>query len=503
MTVKAKRQVLRFLPAGSKRSAAYFFMFVLILSGCRQDNPGETTGPDKRALDEGHPFLSYVTNVHPVYRYDLEKTIQGDGYRAFVIRMVSQQWLTEDVVDETIWWHWLTIVVPDDVDHGTGLLWIGGGSKNSALPSSVNPIVLEAALATRSVTAEVHNVPFQPLGFAKDHRERLTEDALIAYGWRKFMEGGAHDEDAVWLSRLPMTTVAVRAMDTITDFLSTENDLTVDRYVVAGGSKRGWTTWTAAIFDDRVVAIAPAVIDLLNLIPSFEHHWQALGEWSPAIKDYVNEGIMDWKDTPEYRRLLEIVDPYSYLDYLDMPKFLINASGDEFFLPDSWQFYWDDLKGEKHIRYVPNTGHSLSETDAGLSLIAFYHQILNYHARPGFRWDIDDNGIHVAFDPALSPDRMRLWEVHNKEDRDFRIYVTGPEWTYTDIPIPDDGLLTIPIEAPENGFKAWFVEAEYDVGAAYPFKVTSGVVVRPDVYPYPPYEAVPPKGVASPDRSGL
>jgi PhoPQ-activated pathogenicity-related protein len=41
------------------------------------------------------------------------------------------------------------------------------------------------------------------------------EDELIAFGWRKFLEGGAKDEDAVWLARLPMTKAVVRAMDAV------------------------------------------------------------------------------------------------------------------------------------------------------------------------------------------------------------------------------------------------------------------------------------------------
>ena len=59
------------------------------------------------------------------------------------------------------------------------------------------------------------------------------------------------------------------------------------KFVVSGASKRGWTTWTTAAVDKRVVAIIPIVIDLLNVEPSFEHHWQAYGFWAPAIKDYV------------------------------------------------------------------------------------------------------------------------------------------------------------------------------------------------------------------------
>jgi len=43
-----------------------------------------------------------------------------------------------------------------------------------------------------------------------------------------------------------------------------------------------------------------------------------------------------------------------------MPKYLVNSTGDQFFAPDSSQFYFDDLLGQNYLRYVPNTGHSLN-----------------------------------------------------------------------------------------------------------------------------------------------
>jgi PhoPQ-activated pathogenicity-related protein len=51
-------------------------------------------------------------------------------------------------------------------------------------------------------------------------------------------------------------------MDTITAVMATpEADPSGEKFVVSGGSKRGWTTWTAAAVDKRVVAIVPASID--------------------------------------------------------------------------------------------------------------------------------------------------------------------------------------------------------------------------------------------------
>ena len=101
---------------------------------------------------------------------------------------------------------------------------------------------------------------------------------------------------------------------------------------------------------------------------------------------------MDWAGTPRYRELMKEVEPYSYRDRLTMPKFLINAAGDQFFLPDSSQFYFDDLHGEKYLRYVPNTDHSLKNSDARESLIAFYDAFLRNQARPKFSWKFEKDG---------------------------------------------------------------------------------------------------------------
>ncbi|MCC5940206.1 MAG: PhoPQ-activated pathogenicity-related family protein [Balneolaceae bacterium] len=444
---------------------------------------------------EIHPFEAYLAEVDPAFEYELANTIEGEDYTAYVIRMVSQEWLTDKLVNETKWWHWLTIVVPDEVEHETGFLWIGGGTNYSELPESVDPMILNTARSTNSITADLHNVPFQPISFLDDDRlEQRYEDDLIAYGWRKFLEGGAQDEDAEWLARLPMTTAAVRAMDTITDFIYKEYAHVVENYVVGGASKRGWTTWTTAVFDERVVAIVPVVIDLLNVVPSFQHHWQSLGEWSPAIEEYENEIIMDWIYSEEFIRMLELTDPYSYLDRLTMPKYIINAASDEFFLPDSWQFYWNDLQGDKYLRYVPNTGHSMRDTDTAESVAAFHSYVINREELPQFEWSTTATGFEIQLDPDNLPDELLLWNAHNPDARDFRLYVIDRIWISQELEISEDGNVLIELEVPTSGFTAWFVEATFNSDLQNSFKQTTGVLVTPDEYPFEPFSPQNPLG---------
>jgi len=59
---------------------------------------------------------------------------------------------------------------------------------------------------------------------------------------------------------------------------------------------------------------------------------------------------------------MRIVEPLEYRDRLTMPKLIVNASGDQFFLPDSSRFYFDRLPGVKYLRCVPNADHSLKNS---------------------------------------------------------------------------------------------------------------------------------------------
>ena len=440
------------------------------------------------ALDE------YVYAPDPAFKYEIVDTLPGEGFSTYVVRMVSQTWLTTAEVNHPEWWHWLSIIVPDGSTSETAMLMIGGGSYRTKQPAENNDMFAQAALAAKSPFAYLHNVPNQPLEFVSDTFGPRSEDEIISYGWRKFLEGGAKEADNIWLARFPMTKAAVRALDVMTEVTKAVGVQEVNKFVVAGGSKRGWTTWTTGAVDKRVVAIAPIVIDMLNVVPSFEHHWRAYGRWAPAVEDYEREGIMEWQGSEEYAKLLALTEPYSYRERLTIPKLIINASGDQFFLPDSWQFYWKDLKGEKHLKYVPNGDHSLDGTDAFESLISFFQHIAMDKTRPDFDWKVENGKILVHVKPGTEPPKIKLWKAHNPDGRDFRVETIGKTWTSEDVTFREDGNYELAVESPEEGFTAFFAELTYEDDGVLPIKMTTGIVVTPDSYPYEPFQADPPRG---------
>ena len=434
----------------------------------------------------------YVAAPDADFRFRLVRDSVSANQTTYVLEMTSQRWLTPSEVDRPEWRHWLVIVAPHRVASSTALLFLGGGDNGSAAPGAADKQLLALATAAQVVAAELRMVPNQPLAFAGDGAVR-SEDSLIAFAWDKFLRTG----EERWLPRLPMTKAAVRAMDAVTSFLANEapRRVAVDRFVVAGGSKRGWTTWTTAAVDRRVVAIAPLVIDLLNLEPSMIHHWRAYGFWAPAIADYERMGIMNWIGTARFRELLRAVEPYEYRDRFTMPKLILNAAGDQFFLPDSSRFYFDALPGERHLRYIPNADHSLRDSDAVETLAAFVSSVASGRARPEYSWKLPPEG-GIVVRPRTAPAEVKLWQATNPDARDFRLETIGKAYAASPVRPDPDGAYRAKRPPPAHGWSAYVLELTFPSGGPYPFKFTTPVRVTPDRLPFPPPKAPRPPGGA-------
>ena len=430
--------------------------------------------PQKTALD------AYISRPDFSYEWKIVSESTTDGMKLVVVDMISQTWRTLDEVNRTKWRHWIRMAIPDELRSNTGFLMIGGGSnREGEKPDGPRDRIVRIARHTGTVVAELGMVPNQPLIFHGDGQRRV-EDDLIGYTWDQYLQTG----DPTWAARNPMVKSAVRAMDTVTALMASESggQRVVDRFVVAGGSKRGWTTWLTGL-DPRVAAIIPIVIDVVNTEPSMKHHFAAYGFWAPSVGNYVQHRIMERMDHPRLRELYRLVDPWYYRHRLQLPKFIVNASGDQFFLPDSSQFYFDGLQGEKHLRYVPNADHGLNGSDAVESITAFYALILAGKERPKLAWTNEDDGsIRVTTQDA--PDEVLLWQATNPEARDFRKETLGPKYESTVLTDQGGGVYVGHVNPPDRGWTAYYIEMKFDVGLGIPLKLSTGVRVTPDVLPY-------------------
>jgi PhoPQ-activated pathogenicity-related protein len=432
--------------------------------------------PPKAA--ESTPLDEYVRSPDATYRWEVVSTVAGNPAKTTVIRLTSQAWRGEGDVDRRMWEHWLVVVRPENLKTNKALLVVSGGSNDRGTPDGANDVVKRIAEATGSIVAELKMVPNQPLVFHGDGQPR-KEDDLIGYGWNQFLETG----DPTWLPRLPMVKSVVRAMDCLQEW-SEQEGARIEKFVVTGASKRGWTTWVTAAADDRVEAIIPIVIDVLNVEETMKHHAAVYGFWATAVGNYYQHNILQRPRHPRMRELYSIEDPYSYLDRLTMPKYIVNGSGDQFFCPDSSQFYYDDLPGEKHLRYVPNTDHGVdSSIDAVTSIVAFYQMIIANRPRPQVSWTYEKDGaIRVRSD--VQPRLVTLWQATNPEARDFRVSSIGKAYAATELMPEADGSWLARVKTPDQGWTAAFVQLAFDSGGAFPFKVSTAVRVLPETRPY-------------------
>lgn len=466
------------------RYVVSLFSLGILISACVSWSEGRANLPNV-PISEQTPLDRYIAKSDPEFAWSVLKTIPGEKATTFILEVTSQKWRSEKEVTQPIWRHTMSVVVPQGANSAdTAFLYIGGGSSKDGMPMEPSQRATEIALATQTVAAELNLVPNQPLFFTDSLEQARYEDDIIAYSRVKYMDTG----DETWPVRLAMVKSAIRAMDAIQEFAATPEagELKVEKFVVAGASKRGWTTWLTGVEDTRVVAIIPIVIDALNSQEITKHHYEAYGFFSRALEDYVKHGIFPHRiGTPAYDKALAIEDPKNYFgrERLKIPKYIVNSAGDEFFLPDNSQFYWGPMPEPKRLRYVPNTKHSLAGSDARESIETFYQTILKGEKLPSYSWTKQPDGSLVVSSPD-KPREVNLWQATNPGARDFRLDVIGKAYRMTKLQSQPDGTWIGKVDAPAKGYSAFFVELVFESGERYPYKFTTEVSVVPDILPY-------------------
>jgi len=374
----------------------------------------------------------------------LRGSSRGTNWSAALLDMTSQQWLADEVTPSS-WNHSLVIISPDNAHAGWCLVYValgfyGSSGASSAVTASDPDVVAAAdiAVAAGIPVAVLFNVPAELLTFKHASSAPMMEDATLSHSWALFTSQpfGPWKPDPQLLAELPMTKAVVRALDTIGSFaLATDlPGFTAPlKFAVFGTSKRGHLCWHVASVDSRVQAIIP-VAKALNMDGFSVLTQKQLGGIPKIALDYAKTGLLGpLLDTPQGRWFVNITDAYSYIDrFAGLPKLMIHAGNDEFFVPDHTRVWWPAVPQPKWHLMIPNSGHIAGGQQMQMlvdPVSAFLSGLV--HGQDPSRgrmltWDIRPTGVLTAkLDKhSLPPSAVHLWEAStcNAHRRDFRLH---------------------------------------------------------------------------------
>ena len=431
--------------AHSKRWQGVFAALIVLASGvCARADQSAPTSSDALAAYIARPDSSYGWHVRS------SGAIGGTRYVELI--MSSQTWR------DTLWRHQLYIIVPANLDPNSrqALLYISGGRWKPELENDATPGKLpngtdrfiKLTQELRTPVAVLRHVPFQPLF------DGLTEDRIIALTFDRYLETGDND----WPLLLPMVKTVVRAMDTIQTFAAQEWGVHIDSFTVAGASKRGWTTWLTGAVDARATALAPIVIDVVNMGAQMKHASATWGAPSPQIAPYTERHLPERLASPGGQSLLDIVDPYSYRHSLLQPKLIINGTNDKYWPLDALNLYWSELEGEKYILYVPNQGHDIKDYDRVIgSLVALHRHVAHGAPLPKLQWQFVEGAddVRLELSPSMKPRQMLVWTARS-DTQDFR----DARWESVPMKRKHDQYV-VTLDRPRSGYVAMLGEGKF------------------------------------------
>lgn len=398
-------------------------------------------------------LMHYVNNGDRTFAWEVRESYTINNVEAYSVLFISQKW------QQILWKHEMIIFVPKTVAYDGALLFINGGSVRDGNPNTIKQtdetaqFIAELARRNSAVTVLLRQVPNQPLYNGR------TEDALISYTLNEFKKDG----DYSWPLLFPMTKSAIRAMDVVQDFMSEKLDRKINRFIVTGASKRGWTTWlSAATEDKRIVAIAPMVIDMLNMPATLEYQKEMYGEYSEEIQDYVDLEIPQSISSSFGNAVVKMIDPYSYREKLKVPKLIILGSNDPYWTVDAVKHYIGGIPGHNLLHYIPNAGHDLGDKKQAITaLSAFFALNLKGGTLPECSWTLHQGKRNIELEVKGSPEGLlgaRLWTT-TSETRDFR----KSTWNGEEIKLnlKDPSTVKVRLQYPNKAYSAFYIDLIY------------------------------------------
>ena len=439
-----------------KRNIIISIALLVVLTAC---------SVKKNIITPENALQSYLESKDKSFSWEIKEKFELERLKVAVLKLTSQEWRDNQ------WVHQLTIIAPTEIDADGALLFITGGSNKDGEPKWIGKddelfkIMASIATKNKAIVAILSQIPNQPL------YNDLTEDALISFTLHSFK----NDRDFTWPLLFPMTKSAIRAMDAVQQYTRKELKQDVNRFVISGASKRGWTTWLTGSQDPRVSAIAPMVIDVLNMPVNIDYQKVVWGDYSDQIEDYVKLGIAQDLNSSDGKDLVAMIDPYSYRKNLTMPKLIIIGTNDEYWPVDAIKNYYDDLPGENYIHYEPNVGHEMGDkTGVIKALSAFFNTVIYKRQQPICEWQVSYDSTKTDLVIKASPELIKatLW-ICDSPDQDFR----NDKFADRNIEFSNFSEIKVKVDHPVSGFRAFYIELTYPDPVEGEYSITTRMFV--------------------------
>jgi hypothetical protein len=394
--------------------------------------------------DTGYRIRGRGSSYDSFFNQEVSKahTVEWTGY---VLNMTSQTWRATEVTYPK-WWHTLIVVVPanrrhnqfaslqlefgvnvpkrtfvrfdnhvppDAVEEGESVNVIDEHNLGQELTSLTQAAQGAAFLAVRTgaIAATLLNLPNGYTQFNDDptHLWR-SADTLRGYTYADFL---LHPEEPEVLHELPVAKAVVRAMDTITEFVSklpssdsdvneteihfvqTKMPVEPDKqlsFAVSGNSKLGTATMVAAALDDRVQVAAPGGVSL-DIIPTeypkipkmYVEIMDNLADSKKMLDVSIHAKGKKWHDVymseifesvnqnPKANEMHAIVDPGAWLSLIDKPILYHLGSSDSLIGSTTLSFTERVTKAtsKARVNFHPNAKHDYALWHGLMSTAAF------------------------------------------------------------------------------------------------------------------------------------
>ncbi len=457
----------------------------------------------------------YVRVVDPVFDIlNTGKNFTTFGYSAYFYNLTSLQYLTPEFTDRSVWVHTLIYIVPDNLNKSCtdAYIWYTWGHNDQPWKADAQDdidlaVVSQVAMATRCPAIAVYEIPNQKICFLDSTPPYCdSEDGAIAYTFNRFLY---QNRSAEWLLLFPMVKAGVRAMDAVQAIAAADFGHTITHFIPSGASKRGWTTWLVGAVDPvpgRVKAIVPVVLDALNFNSFIHRQWQSYQGFTFVLKPYWEFGLTRATSMPLFANWTREIDPYAYRNRLTMPKFSINAAGDEFQLLDDQRHWAHEMPGEMKTILIKDADHVLI-TNFFLvikAVRAYTESVVLNIARPSYTWSISETTGQISVTTSVAPKKVELvFTTVPTKLRDFRDIV-GPAtenpciihvmggcvrfilWTSKTITGTTPTTFSTNVTAPATGWTGFYLQLEFENSPGMDdYIFASPASVLPLGYPFP------------------